>query len=410
MFIIIVIIVAVLIICFYCQTKNKKDKIQKAVVKKEVSLSNEKLESSFPNIQIIEDASIIPEEKNKIVDSEIKNAIMTLDNAIPKTAMAGKNVKNAAELLNGDKAFFSAAKKGTEKMLKVKGSDKVYGIQMKGKTFNKQTQFTNESQLVEGVAKNSLVNAGFNVASMIVGQYYMAEINDKMEEIQQDIKDISSYLDSEYQGKLEHIISKVKEILDNKNEILNNDFSRDKRYDEISREEEICTIMLGQANSKICDFVKDNNLDYKKYEANTKEINKWYMRQQVLLQLLLEIGNLRYVLAYGNETSMFTHTQYNNYLLQTNNTNEKLRNWHKNYRDRLGINQKEHKRNAKFYNIKKKTIGKIKEEWAYNKLDEAVEKMINNQNTNSRLQPYIDRKQDENIKILKQGENYYNLP
>ncbi len=410
MFLVIGVVIVVIVIIAYYIINNRKDKTNEKVVKREISLSDKESSSNFPNIQIIEDSSIIPKEKNKIVDPEIKDAVAILDNATSKGIMAGQNIKNAGQILKGDKAFFSASKEGTENMLKVKGSDKVYGIQMKGKEFHKQTQFKNEGQLVEGMTKNSLVNAGFNAASMVVGQYYMAEINEKMETMQHDIKNISNYLDSEYQGKIEHIISKIKEIVDNKNEILNNEFSRDKRYDEISREEENCTILLGQANNSINDLIGNDNLDYKKYENTIKEIQKWYTRQQVLIRMLLEIGNLRYILAYGNETSMFTHTQYNNYLLQTNSTNEKLRYWHILYKEKLGIDQKEHKRNASFYKVKKKTIAKIKDDWAYDKLDESIELMIGNQTTINTLQPYLEKKQDDCIKILKQGDNYYNLP
>jgi hypothetical protein len=409
MILVIGIIVVLITITAYYFLNNRKDKTSEKVVKREISLSDEESTSNFPNIQIVEDLSIIPEEKNKIIEPEIKDAVAILDNATSKGIMAGQNIRSAGQLLKGDKAFFSAAKEGTENMLKVKGSDKVYGIQMKGKAFSKQTQFKNEGQLVEGMAKNSLVNAGFNAASMVVGQYYIAEINEKMETIQHDIKNISSYLDSEYQGKIDHIISKLKEIVDNKNEILNNEFSRDKRYDEISREEANCTILLGQANSNISVLIENDKLDYKKYESTIKEIQKWYTRQQILIHILLEIGNLRYILAYGNETSMFTHTQYNNYLLQTNNINQKLRNWHNLYKEKLGIDQIEHKRNASFYKMKKKTIAKIKEDWAYNKLDEAIEKMISNQTTINELKPYLEKKQDDCIKILKQGGNYYNL-
>ena len=409
MILVIGIIVVLITITAYYVINNRKDKTSEKVVKREISLSDKESTSNFPNIQIIEDLSIIPEEKNKIIEPEIKDAVAILDNATSKGIMAGQNIRSAGQLLKGDKAFFSAAKEGTENMLKVKGSDKVYGIQMKGKAFSKQTQFKNEGQLVEGMAKNSLVNAGFNAASMVVGQYYIAEINEKMETIQQDIKNISSYLDSEYQGKIDHIISKIKEIVDNKNEILNNEFSRDKRYDEISREEANCTILLGQANSNISVLIENDKLDYKKYESTIKEIQKWYTRQQILIHILLEIGNLRYILAYGNETSMFTHTQYNNYLLQTNNINQKLRNWHNLYKEKLGIDQIGHKRNASFYKMKKKTIAKIKEDWAYNKLDESVENLIKNQTTVNTLQPYLDRKQNENIKILKKNNEYYNL-
>ena len=83
--------------------------------------------------------------------------------------------------------------------------------------------------MVKSAGKNALINAGFSTASMIVGQYYMNEINNKLEDIRNDINEISNYLDSEYQGKVMNIISKLKEITDNKIEILNNEFYNQKK-------------------------------------------------------------------------------------------------------------------------------------------------------------------------------------
>lgn len=403
-------IIAIIIVMIYYKNKQSHTSNIKDNHDKEISLSTKDFESSFPNIQIIEDNSIIPIESNKISDSDIKNAIATIDNMSAKSYVVGNNIKTATELANNNRAFFSAAKEGTEKMLGVKGSNEVYGIQMKGSSFNKQTKFIREDQLIESTTKNAMVNAGFNAASMVVGQYYMSEINVKLENIENDIKDIQSDLDSEYQGKLIHIVAKIKEILDNKIEILNNDFLRDKRYDEISREEANCTTLLGQANSKISNYISKYNQDFKYYETSIKELHKWVNRQQILLKLLLEIGNLRYVLSYGNETSISAHTQYNTYLLQTNKVNEELEKWHKSYIDKFGINSEEHKRKSEFYEFKKNTIGRINEKWAYNKMNENIENMIDIQTNIKKLSPYIENKQDENIKILKKNGEYYNLP
>ena len=59
------------------------------------------------------------------------------------------NRKTATELAKNNRAFFSVAKEGTEKMLGVKGTNEVYGIQMKDGAFNKQTKFIREEQLIE---------------------------------------------------------------------------------------------------------------------------------------------------------------------------------------------------------------------------------------------------------------------
>ena len=124
----------------------------------------------------------------------------------------------------------------------------------------------------------------------------------------------------------------------------------------------------------------------------------------------METGNLRYVLSYGNETSISAHTQYNTYLLQTNKVNEELEKWHNFYINKFGIDSEGHKRKSQFFEIKKNTIGRINENWAYSKMNENVETMISLQTNIKKLSPYIENKQDQNIKILKKNGEYYNLP
>ena len=142
--------------------------------------------------------------------------ISRLQNGIPNSIEISQNVKIAAETLNSEKVFFSTAKKGTENMMKVKGSNEVYGIQMKGKKFNKQTKIINEEKLVQSYGENAIVNASFSAVAMIVGQYYMNEIDNKIDVIKDEIQSISCFLESEYQSKLERIISKIREIIQNK--------------------------------------------------------------------------------------------------------------------------------------------------------------------------------------------------
>ncbi len=410
--VIIIVLFFISVILFFSVRNNAKKIISHA--KENIVLKDNK-DNYFPSIQIIEDNKIIPSEKNKIIDSNIKNAIGTIDNMLPKSAIIGNNIKNGTELLTNKRAFFSALKNGTENMQSVGNTGRVYGNQMiKDKStnrmlFNKQTEFTKEDALIKSAGKNALVNAGFNTASMIVGQYYMNEINNKLEDIQNDISEISNYLDSEYKGKVMHIISKLKEITDNKIKILNNEFSTEKRYDEIIDIEKDCTILLGQANDEIKKNIPDEDIEYNKYERVLKNISKWFPRQQLLQQLLLEIGNLRYVLACGNETSALSHTQYNIYLEQTNFVNLQLENLHIKMNKEYGIDIKKSRRNGKFFEIRRNTIGKIKEDWAYDKLDNSMVDMIVNQTNIKKFIPYIKDKQDEVIKIQKHNGEYYNL-
>lgn len=401
-FISIVLTLAIIFLIYILKLKKITDNNER-----EVGILVNNKDSYFPIIQIIENNNIIPNKKNIIQDLEIKKAISIIDNSVVNSSFIGRNIKNGKNLLDNSKAFFSASKKGTENMLKINGTDMVYGMQMKDGLFNKNTQFTRENTLVKRAGQNALVNAGFATTSMIVGQYYMNEINNKLEELKGNIQNVSDFLDSAYQSKLNKIISKMQEIIDNKQEILNNDYSRNKRYDDVLRLEDTCVELLGQANDLIKRNILNEDIDYKKYEKTIKEISKWFSRQQILQRLLLEIGNLRYVLAYGNETSKLSHTQYNNYLLQTNTTNDALENWHNSIGKTLGIDTKELRRNGQL--IKKYTIGLINENWGYSKIDNKTGKTIVEQTNIIKLKSYNNQKQDEIIKIQKYNGEYYNL-
>lgn len=415
----IIICVIIIVIGITGVIYNKKLKANRKldVIKSETKLTllGEPDGSSFPLIQIIENNDIIPSENNRIQELKIKNIIEKADNILPKTIIAGKNIRNSKQLLNNNKAFFSALKEGTENMQSVGKTGKVLGGQMikdpnsKRMLYNKQTQFTREDVLINSAGKNALVNAGFNTASMIVGQYYMNEINNKLEDIQNNISEISDYLDSEYQGKLIYIISKIKEIIDNKFEILSNEFSTKKRYDEVIDLESECTILLGQANEEINKSILKKDIDYKNYEQKLKIIFKWQTRQQLLQRLLLEIGNLRYILAKGNETSRLSHTQYNAYLELTNKTNIKLQEYHNELSRKFGVDTGKSRRNGEFYTFRKHTIGKIKEEWAYDKIDDEIVKILVSQKDIKSEKPYIKEKQDNIIQIQKYNGEYYNL-
>ena len=399
-----IIIIGIILFCFLKNTvkKNRNEE-------KEIGVLENIDESCFPGIQIIEDERNIPSEKNKIVDSDIKKAISIIDNTIPNAVMIGKNIRNSAEFLNKNRDFFSAAKRETKNMMRVKGTNEWYGTQMIGNKFSGQTKFIKENEMISQAGKDAIVNVTFSTASMVVGQYYMNEINNKLDDIRDEISEITNFLDSEYQGKLLKIISKMKEIIDNKVEILNNGFSKSKRYEEILNLESTCAELLGQANEMIRNNIAENDIDYKKYEKKIKEIDKWFLRQQILQMLLLEIGNLRYILANGNETSKLSHMQYNNYLAQSNSINTKLKEWHTLISKKLGIDIKASRMNGKFFEIKKHTIGKINENWAYHKLNNEIANLIESQTNIKKFVPYMNRKQDEVIKIQKYNGEYYNL-
>ena len=77
--------------------------------------------------------------------------------------------------------------------------------------------------------------------------------------------------------------------------------------------------------------------------------------------------------------------------------------------NKYSIDVEKSRRTDKLYNIKKNTVGKIKEEWAYQKIDEKTVRMIDIQKKSQKMDPYTNEKQDDVIKIQKYNGEYYNV-
>ncbi len=113
----------------------------------EIAVIPENTSNFFPFVQIVENSSIIPDEKNKIVDKEVYNALINAS----KAKKIVKGINKSHKLLDNKIAFFSAKKDGTENMLRVKNSEKLYGIQMDKNLFSKQTEFSSEEDFIKSM-------------------------------------------------------------------------------------------------------------------------------------------------------------------------------------------------------------------------------------------------------------------
>lgn len=414
MLILLVCLIIIGILCYLLINKNQsKETITEEKSENSMVVKDEQ-PSYFPAIQIIENNDIIPSNKALIKNEVVKSTLSKIDNVAPKTFNIASSSKNAVELAKNGKVLFSASVEDANKMLSA-GGNKFYGTQISkvaGKNkniFTGQTQFTKETGLTKDLTKQQLTNVGMNAASMVVGQYYMSEINNKLEDIKNSIDNISNFQDSEYLSKLLHTCSKINEITENQNDILLNEEARKNAYSDIKDIETKCAELLGQANIQIGKNINDSELNAKRYFEKVKTIEEWYKRQQVTQELLLKIGDLRFTLANGSEKSNLSHKQFNNYLDTTNKVNNQLELWHNNYINKLGIDIDKHIKKGSLFKVREKTIGLIKEDWNYNKVEDSTIKQISSQIEPKKYNKLISDKKDDVILIQKYKGNYYNV-
>ena len=124
-----------------------------------------------------------------------------------------------------------------------------------------------EAQKGSSVVVN-IAAAAMGVASMVVGQYYMTQINAELGVINDGISEIQNFQDNEYRSRVFSLIAHVKKIADFQTEILENNELRISKINQLDSLEEECTQLLGQANLTLASFAKKTDLDYETYETN----------------------------------------------------------------------------------------------------------------------------------------------
>lgn len=155
-----------------------------------------------------------------------------------------------------------------------------------------------DGNIGKGLAAMNVANAAMGAAAMVVGQYYMTQINDQLGEINSELEKISSFQDKEYQSKIYALVAEVQKCSQFHVEIIENEELRKRELDHLKELEHECAQLLGQANLTLKEFEKKKGLAFSDYEAKVTEAQTWYQYQQVLLNLMVK-ENVRLIAKDG---------------------------------------------------------------------------------------------------------------
>lgn len=200
-----------------------------------------------------------------------------------------------------------------------------------------------EAQKGTAVIANTAA-AAMGVASIVVGQYYMTQINAELGQISDGISKIADFQDNEYRSRVFSLVSHVKKISEFQVEILENDELRLSKIAQLDSLEEECTKLLGQANLTLAGFAKKNDLDFATYEKELQEVQNWYIYQNTLLEMLHKISDLRFALHLGAVSRAQCTALLPTYTQQVEETQSRLTQWHQDTTKRLNVDTAEIRR------------------------------------------------------------------
>lgn len=260
------------------------------------------------------------------------------------------------------------------------------------------------------VATNAVASA-MGVASMVVGQYYMTQINAELTEISNSISRIADFQDNEYKSKVFALVTQVKKISSFQAEILDNDELRTAEITNLNNLEQQCIVLLGQANLTIAGYSKKRNLSFDEYEEELTEVQNWYIYQKTLLEVLYRIADLKHTLHLGSVSREQCGALLSIYSKQVKDAIARLNIWHQSQVGKLGIDTDANlRKRVGFDGFIHKLPGLINDDYNFRPISERTADIIATQVSTyeiPRKMETVDLFQEDVRVIAKEGKLYY---
>ena len=355
-------------------------------------------------------------DESRLVEITDSKVLAHVNNLVPGLAQAGNAVNNAAQAVkaaNGEvlyRAIIPAGAKLTDSKA-MEGA--VRGIYHGADGIRGHANLVAVEAQKGTAAVANTAAAAMGVASMVVGQYYMTQINAELGVISDGISQIQDFQDNEYRSRVFSLVAHVKKIADFQAEILENEELRLSKISQLDSLEEECTQLLGQANLTLAGFAKKNELDYEEYEKALENAQNWFMYQKSLLDVLYKISDLRYTLHLGAVSREQCIALLPTYTTQVNETQVRLTAWHEGTTKRLGIDTDETRRKrAGFDGIVHFIPGLFNDDLNFRSIEKKTANMIAEQSSGHETSHKADTSElyAEDVQLISKDGKIYYLP
>ncbi|WP_264229389.1 hypothetical protein [Acholeplasma laidlawii] len=261
--------------------------------------------------------------------------------------------------------------------------------------------------------KSAVKIAGvMNIASLIVGQYYMKEISSKLNSITNNLNSIKGFQEIEFKSRVKSLVDGVTHQLKFKAEILENPYLKDKEIDQLSRFKNENIQLLNHINITIEKILLNSKIaNIRDYDSKIKELEVSLKYQIGLIASLEEISKLVYIMNFGDVSLEKSFDDYNSLLQESNKLRRHIADWHNKNMDMLGIdiNKDRFKKSGLEGVLFKPLSALLDDKWDYKRLDLSMKNMINSQR-DQRIHAtdnHYNVFQDDVIVINKDGKYYY---
>lgn len=342
-----IVVMVVISLTVFIKKQSEKPMQTNAYEQRTVFISNNENEGIQEfTIQMEVIAAEALKDESRLIEITDNNLLSHVNALVPGMAQLGNSINNLTQSIQlSGKVFYKAILPAGAKLTDSKSMENaVRGFfrgpnGIKGHANFVATEVQNGTTIMANTVATTM-----SVASMVVGQYYMEQINKKLEEISDGINKIVDFQDNEYCGRVLSLIAHVKTIADFQTEILDNYELRMSKINQLDNLEEECTKLLSQANLQLGGYSNKRDLNFCAYEKTINEVQKWYTYQKSMLDTLTKISELRYTLYLGTVSRDQCGALLLIFAQEVSEIQDKLANWHQVTLNRLNINIEDAKR------------------------------------------------------------------
>lgn len=404
---IVIVVIGVYILYLY----KSKERYKETQLKKEDKMVNFKGNNLKNKMNIkIEELPLEKIENSKSMFEIKDNKILGhIDNLVPGLIQIGTTANNAIQA-NSSVVYQAIIPAGASLSDSASMKNAVRGI------YHGKNGIKGHANLVEvdqtGKVVSNTMSSGIAITSMIVGQYYMTQINSELTKINEEISKIKNFQENEYKSKILALIIQVKRISTFQTEIIENYELRKSDINKLGHLEQKCIELLGQANLTIISFTKEEKIDYKEYNEKLAEIHNWYLYQKTLLEILYKITDLKNILYFNEISNEQLNIIPETYTKQVMEVHNLLIKWHKNIIKKLEIDTTSSRRKRDGLDGAVHWIpGLFKDDFKFCKIPEETKIMIEEQTSNYNFMPRDkDNLFNKDVKIISKDGKVYYLP
>ncbi len=396
----------------FFKKKNKKDKRAVALAERAEVVERAILEPEGEMLVTVETLPAVADaDKNKLVEITDSSVLARIDSMLPAV---GSSIVHAATAATADKPqsdVYKVVLKSGGKLansLAATGAKRAMSIGKNGIEHANLVAVTSGGMSAVGKAA-SIGASVMGVASMVVGQYYMKQVDARITALTDSIESVLESIELDYKSKVASLIESVYNVSKFQISSMVNDEVRGRELDNIQDLRKECQTLLSRAESQIESLLGKNCKNYDKYAQKVSEMEKWRQYENILVQVLYQIDMLDFTLYLGRKTKEHCFGSFDVHARKTEDLHAQLVEWHKKHCDKLKIYVDDCKRkNTGALAFFEKPIRLINDKWNYRAIDGETAELIKEQTADLGAVCYsVDNPFEEVEIIVENGKKYY---